>query len=211
MGLQLYKIGQGRYLRAGTGVAVALVDLVVAYYLYTLLLKYVADTLTYKVYLAYGIPAVLFAGLGVAAFFYMNRPNVVDFLVATESEMKKVSWSSRAELLGSTGVVILTVVALADLIFLLDFMITGGLAGGVFIRWSDQDWLQRFYTGIHVVILLAALFLVVSALVRRRAATPESGRGLAFTVAAAASLVAAAAWCYGWFESGIHLPGLGVW
>ena len=211
MGLQLYKSGQGRYLRAGTGVAVGLVDLVVAYYLYTLLDRYVADTVAYRAYLAYGIPAALFAGLGVAAFFYMNRPNVVDFLVATETEMKKVSWSSRAELLGSTTVVIMTVVGLADLIFLFDFVITEGLAKGVFIKWSDQDWLQRVYTGVHAVILLAALFLLVNALVRRRMPSPESGKSFAYTVAVAASLVAAAAWCYGWFESGIHLPGLGVW
>ena len=120
MGLELYKSGQGRYVRAGTGVAAGVVDLVLAYYVYTLLDRYIADTVTYKAYLMYGIPAVLFAGLGVASFFYMNKRNVADFLVATETEMKKVSWSSRAELLGSTGVVIVTVVALSVFIYVVD-------------------------------------------------------------------------------------------
>jgi len=53
-------------------------------------------------------------------FFYVNKPNVVDFLVATETEMKKVSWSSRAELVGSTAVVIMTVFALALFIYMAD-------------------------------------------------------------------------------------------
>ena len=119
MGFQLYKSGQGRHLRGGTGVAAALVDLVFCYYLWTLLSRYLAEN-AYKPYLEYGIPAVVFAVLGVAVFFYVNKPNVVDFLVATETEMKKVSWSSRAELVGSTAVVIVTVFALAVFIYVAD-------------------------------------------------------------------------------------------
>jgi len=95
------------------------VDLVLCYYLWTLLGRYLAEN-TYKPYLEYGIPAAVFAVLGVVVFFYLNKPNVVDFLVATETEMKKVSWSSRAELLGSTAVVIVTVFALALFIYFAD-------------------------------------------------------------------------------------------
>jgi preprotein translocase subunit SecE len=119
VGFQLYKSGQGRYLRGGTGVSAALVDLVFCYYLWTLLSRYLAEN-AYKPYLEYGIPAAVFAVLGVAVFFYVNKPNVVDFLVATETEMKKVSWSSRAELVGSTAVVIMTVFALALFIYMAD-------------------------------------------------------------------------------------------
>jgi preprotein translocase subunit SecE len=119
VGFQLYKSGQGRYLRGGTGVAAALVDLVFCYYLWTLLSRYLVENV-YKPYLEYGIPAAVFAVLGVAVFFYVNKPNVVDFLVATETEMKKVSWSSRAELTGSTAVVIITVFALALFIYVAD-------------------------------------------------------------------------------------------
>ena len=119
MGFQLYKSGQGRYLRGGTGVAAALVDLVFCYYLWTLLSRYLAQN-AYKPYLEYGIPAAVFAALGVAVFFYVNKPNVVDFLVATETEMKKVSWSNRAELVGSTAVVIVTIFALALFIYFAD-------------------------------------------------------------------------------------------
>jgi len=119
VGFQLYKSGQGRHVRGGTGVAAALVDLVLCYYLWTLLSRYLAEN-AYRPYLEYGIPAVVFAMLGVVVFFYVNKPKVVDFLVATETEMKKVSWSSRAELVGSTVVVIMTVLALAVFIYFAD-------------------------------------------------------------------------------------------
>jgi preprotein translocase subunit SecE len=119
VGFQLYKSGQGRYLRGGTGIAAALVDIVLCYYIWTLLDRYLAENV-YKSYLKYGIPAVTFAVLCAVVFFYMNKPNIVDFLVATETEMKKVAWSSRAELVGSTAVVIATVFALAVFIYFAD-------------------------------------------------------------------------------------------
>ena len=36
-----------------------------------------------------------------------NKPTNVDFLIATDSEMKKVNWTSRKELIGSTKIVIM--------------------------------------------------------------------------------------------------------
>jgi len=99
------------------------VDLVVCWYLWTLLEKYIPKELAYKSYLAYGIPAAVFVVIGAVVYVYLNRPKVVDFLVATEAEMKKVSWSSRSELLGSTAVVIVTVVILAAFIYGVDYLL----------------------------------------------------------------------------------------
>ena len=54
-------------------------------------------------------------------FHYItNRPTNVDFLIATDSEMKKVNWSTRAELIGSTKVVILFVLLIAVALFVFD-------------------------------------------------------------------------------------------
>ena len=39
-------------------------------------------------------------------YFIWLKPRSVDFLVATESEMKKVNWSPRREVVGSTIVVV---------------------------------------------------------------------------------------------------------
>jgi len=59
-----------------------------------------------------------------------------DFFIATEGEMKKVSWSTRAEIIRSTKVVIVTVVLMAILLFVVDilfmefFRAIGVLKGG---------------------------------------------------------------------------------
>ena len=73
-------------------------------------------------YLAFGIPLGLFLLLGWISFWLVNRPRSADFLIATEGEMKKVSWSSKKEIVGSTKVVIVTTFILAALLFLVDFV-----------------------------------------------------------------------------------------
>ena len=43
-----------------------------------------------------------------------------DFMIATEGEMKKVSWSTRREIIGSTKVVILFTILFAVYLFVVD-------------------------------------------------------------------------------------------
>jgi len=49
---QIYKGGQGRYVRVGTAIAAALVGLVVCYYMWGILIRHVSDDFAYKVYVA---------------------------------------------------------------------------------------------------------------------------------------------------------------
>jgi len=151
---QIYKSGQGRYVRVGTAIAAALVALVVCYYTWGVLSRHwpsppvkpgdevreVSPLARYKVYVVYAVPAVLFAALAVVTAYYLNKPKTADFFIATESEMKKVSWSNKAELVGSTAVVIVTVFLLAVFIFVADLFVSGGLSDG----WTVP------YTGIHI-------------------------------------------------------------
>ncbi|MBL1217964.1 MAG: preprotein translocase subunit SecE [Planctomycetes bacterium] len=64
----------------------------------------------------------------------MNR-GTVDFCIATEGEMKKVNWTTRREIFGSTWVVIVLALStamflfLADLIFRELFTLLGVLVG----------------------------------------------------------------------------------
>jgi len=131
--IQIYKGGQGRYTRIGTAVGAAFVILILAYYTMVVLERHLPSTeqWPYKLYVQYGVPALLGAGLAVLTAIFLNKPNFVDFLIATESEMKKVSWSNRAELLGSTTVVIVTVFALAFVIWLVDTFFIFGLTKGL--------------------------------------------------------------------------------
>jgi len=48
------------------------------------------------------------------------KPKSVDFLIATEGEMKKVNWSTRREVVGSTAAVIVTAIVIAVFCFGID-------------------------------------------------------------------------------------------
>ncbi|MCD6365227.1 MAG: preprotein translocase subunit SecE [Planctomycetes bacterium] len=55
-------------------------------------------------------------------FWLVNRPKTADFLIATESEMKKVSWSSKEEIIGSTKVVIVFTFIMAVILYAVDVL-----------------------------------------------------------------------------------------
>jgi preprotein translocase subunit SecE len=110
---EIYKRGQGKYTRISTFVGVVLVALVGAVFLSGRLVGL-------HPFIRFGVPAVLLVGIAVLMFWMVNRPKSADFLIATEGEMKKVSWSSRKEIIGSTKVVIITTLILAAILFGID-------------------------------------------------------------------------------------------
>ena len=59
---------------------------------------------------------------GLVVFWVMNKPTNADFLIATDSEMKKVNWTSKAELWGSTKIVILFMFLIAAMLFSFDII-----------------------------------------------------------------------------------------
>lgn len=68
------------------------------------------------------IPVVL---LGLAVWFgyrLVNYPPMAEFLINTEAEMAKVTWTSRKRLIRDTGVVLLTVLFLAIYLYMLDII-----------------------------------------------------------------------------------------
>jgi len=67
------------------------------------------------------IPVIVLVLAAYLIFWLVGRqPKVVDFLIATEGEMKKVNWSTRKEVWGATKVVIVTVLALAFILAVVD-------------------------------------------------------------------------------------------
>ena len=120
-GFEIYKRGQGRYVRIGTFAGVTAVGLIGAVFLSGWI-----GALTDNVnpYVSYGVPIVLVLALALLMLWVVNRPNTADFMIATESEMKKVSWSSRKEVVGSTKVVIVATFILAIILFGVDFLFT---------------------------------------------------------------------------------------
>jgi preprotein translocase subunit SecE len=67
------------------------------------------------------VPVVALLAMAYLIFWLVGRkPNVVDFMIATDGEMKKVNWSTRREVWGATRVVIVTVLALSVILFVVD-------------------------------------------------------------------------------------------
>jgi preprotein translocase subunit SecE len=70
----------------------------------------------------YWIPAILLAITAWAVFRIVNWPRFADFLIATEAEMTKVSWSTKDELIRATLVVLTTVMLLAAFLLAMDIV-----------------------------------------------------------------------------------------
>jgi len=68
-----------------------------------------------------GAPGVTLAVLGWFCFRIVHYPRFAEFLIATESEMNKVSWTSKDDLYQSTLVVLSTVLILAAYLFVVDW------------------------------------------------------------------------------------------
>jgi preprotein translocase SecE subunit len=110
--LHIYKPGQGAYVRWCSAAAFAIIALGSANFLYEQL------ALVQNDWVRFLIPVGLIVVLGYGIFRFLGQSrSVVDFMIATEGEMKKVNWSTRREVLGATRVVIATVIALGVILF----------------------------------------------------------------------------------------------
>ena len=69
------------------------------------------------------IAVLVLAGGGAGLVWVLNRPRLVDLLIETEAEMKKVSWPSRQEAWNSSIIVVVTVVVMMGLLFVYDFVL----------------------------------------------------------------------------------------
>ena len=137
----IYKSGQGYWTRMGTAAAAGLLALLTMGFIYRELPVYLAaaftpsnlSTLTQADQtaavnhaaslshnLTLAICAAFLVGFSLLTFIIMNKPTNADFMIATASEMKKVNWTSRKELIGSTKVVIGFMFLIAFLLFGLD-------------------------------------------------------------------------------------------
>ncbi len=114
---EVYKPAQGKYTRVITFVAVMATAVIGVY----LLSKKLEGA---NVYVQYGVPTAIMLGLAWLMFWLVNRQKSADFLIATEGEMKKVSWSSRKEVIGSTKVVIITTMILAAILYGMDVFLS---------------------------------------------------------------------------------------
>ena len=115
-----YKPEQGNTTRTATVVAAGAIIAWGAYFIFDRLQVYEGDDCL-RLLITIGIPIAFAVVLGSFAWrFSFAHPRTGDFMIATEGEMKKVSWSSRREIIGSTKVVILFTLAMALYLFAVD-------------------------------------------------------------------------------------------
>jgi preprotein translocase SecE subunit len=110
---QIYKPGQGKYTRLGSGITVGAIIAVGCLQLFRML-----NGSDINLWIA---TAVLVACL-IVTYWVLNKPAVADFLIASEGELKKVNWSSRREVAVSTLIVIIVVIVMAVLLGTTDFV-----------------------------------------------------------------------------------------
>jgi len=123
MAFELYKKGQGYYTRLCTAVGGGIMAVLGCFSLYRKLDAInPGDVVTQsvKTWIQTGVPTLLFLIMGWLIYKLVNVPRCADFMIATEGEMKKVSWSSRKEIITSTKVVIVTVIIMSILLALVD-------------------------------------------------------------------------------------------
>ncbi len=117
-----YKAEQGRTTRVGTFVGAGLLVVWGAKFLFDQLTVYEGDE-AWRLLVTRGIPVAFLVVIGGLVWrFIFSHHGASDFLIATEGEMKKVSWSSRREVIGSTKVVILFTVLMAAMLFVVDLL-----------------------------------------------------------------------------------------
>ncbi len=110
----IYKKGQGKWVRLGTVIGLGL--------LVALGILWIKNTFM-ALDPAYSkmIMVVLVGAAGAAFCFYVvNRPNLADFMILTESEMRKVVWPTRAAVIRATRLVVLSTLGMALMLFLVD-------------------------------------------------------------------------------------------
>jgi len=113
----LFKPMQGWYARVYTALGLGLIVAAGAYRVYE-------ASLEYSPLWRFGLPATFAVVLGWVIFRIVEFPPFAEFLIATEAEMNKVSWTSKDDLVRATTVVLTTVVLMAVFLFLVDTLWT---------------------------------------------------------------------------------------
>ena len=112
--LSIYKSGQGKWVRWGTVSGLAIVAFSGAYWLghdelavYAMVVRIIAAAVWILIW-------------GGVTFWAVNTPKLAEFMILTESEMKKVAWPARNDVINSTKVIILLTLLLGILLWVVD-------------------------------------------------------------------------------------------
>jgi preprotein translocase subunit SecE len=115
----MYKAGQGKNTRLFSGFGLAAIVALGCWQLYQQLQAWNLNP-----WVATIVPVGLLAGLAIGIYILSNKHKVADFMISAEGEVKKVSWSSKQEIIASTIIVIIVVIFMALLLGATDLFFT---------------------------------------------------------------------------------------
>ena len=130
MPFAVYKSGQGYWTRVLSAIGAGALVLAGVLWIWKEL------SVVRDMYVQAGVAVSVILVFGGLLWWLLNKPRVVDFMIATESEMRKVNWPTRREIVGSTWIVISGTVMMAVLLFTVNLTFTklfvsiGVLEGG---------------------------------------------------------------------------------
>jgi preprotein translocase subunit SecE len=113
----LYKPIQGWYARIYTAAGFGLIALAGVWRIHEASVEY---SLGWRL----GLPVIFALVFGWIVFRIIQFPPFAEFLIATEAEMNKVSWTSKDDLFRATTVVLSTVVVMAVFLYFVDTLWT---------------------------------------------------------------------------------------
>ncbi len=131
--LKIYKPNQAGMTRWLSALGVAMLLLSGAAWLWNVLDAKVSPSLAYKYYLLVGVVVGLVLVLSFMLFQLFNKPSIVDFLIETEGEMKKVNWPPRSDTVKLTWIVIVGTFMMAAILFVIDIV----------FAWMQQTFLMN--------------------------------------------------------------------
>ncbi len=117
MALGIYKSDQGYYTRFVSTIAVGTIAGAGAAWLWQELAVFNSPYVQ-----AIGVLALLLVMGAFIFWIYWSNKRTVEFFIATEGELKKVNWSTRREVFGSTWVVIIVAASIAIILFTVDLL-----------------------------------------------------------------------------------------
>jgi len=129
MSVGIYKQGQGYWVRLMSSIGYGLLIMMGVDWLWDQL-SIVRIGSIEPVFIQAGVSIIVIVTGGLIGYQLIGRkPKLVDFMIATEGEMRKVNWSTRREIVGSTILVILLTLYIAIFCQIAD------LGFSAFFRW----------------------------------------------------------------------------
>lgn len=130
-----YKPTQGKNARLWTAVGLGLLSAAGLYQFYELQLKDESGPIA-----QFAIPVLVGIVFAWVIWRIVNYPSFADFLIGTEAEMNKVSWTSREDLRKATIVVLATVLCLALYLFAVDYLWSALLQAIGILKFNSESF-----------------------------------------------------------------------